>query len=36
MKDVEILNKKSMTDHGDIEERMKESEQNYYKTCIKY
>ena len=34
MKDVEILNKKSMTDHGDIEERMKESEQNYYKTCI--
>ena len=30
----EILNKKSMTDHGDIEERMKESEQNYYKTCI--
>ena len=32
--DVEILNKKSMTDHGDIEERMKESEQNYYKTCI--
>lgn len=34
IKDVEMLNRKSLTDHGDIEKRMKESEQNYYKTCI--
>ena len=31
---IEILNRKSFIDHGDIEVRMKESEQNYYKTCI--
>ncbi|CDB89080.1 putative uncharacterized protein [Clostridium sp. CAG:253] len=34
MENIEILNRKSFIDHGDIEVRMKESEQNYYKTCI--
>lgn len=34
MRDVEMLNRKSIIDHGDIESHMKESEQNYYKTCI--
>lgn len=34
MKNIEILNRKSFIDHGDIEYHMKESEKNYYKTCI--
>ncbi len=32
MKNIEILDRKSSIAHGDIERRMKESEQNYYKT----
>lgn len=34
MQNIELSDKKSTTDHGDVEQKMKESEQAYYDTCI--
>jgi len=34
MRDIVVQDRKFATEHGDIQQRMKESEQAYYKTCI--
>lgn len=34
MRDITIEERKAVRDHGDIRERMKESEKEYYRTCI--
>lgn len=34
MKNIKVSEEKSLIDHGDIEKKMKESEESYYETCI--